>query len=86
VSTRILREAATGKPPRAIRARLAWLSQLFAEPIVDRRGVLATRVAAAVVIAALLVAGGFAVKRSIDYHPTYVERMQKGAVDGERQR
>jgi hypothetical protein len=84
VSTRILRDAAVGKPPRAIRARLAWLSQFVGEPIVDRRGVFATRIVAAAVIAALLVAGGFAVKRSIDYHPTYVERMQKGAVDGER--
>jgi hypothetical protein len=72
---------------RAKPAQLHEVStRMFAEPIVDRRGVLATRVAAAVVIAALLVAGGFAVKRSIDYHPTYVERMQKGAVDGERQR
>jgi hypothetical protein len=92
VSTRILAEVADprAKPPRAIRARLTWLSHLFAEPIVDRRGVLASRVAAGAVIAALLVAAGIAVRRSIEYHPTYVERMnaqdrdlKKGPADGE---
>ncbi|HET7499742.1 MAG TPA: hypothetical protein VFK02_02035, partial [Kofleriaceae bacterium] len=92
VSTRILAEvcAPQARPPRAIRARLVWLSQLFAEPIVDRRGVLAGRVAVGAVIAALLAVAGIAVKRSIEYHPTYVERvnaherdLKKGAVDGE---
>jgi hypothetical protein len=92
VSTRILAEVAApgARPPRAIRARLTWLSQLFAEPIVDRRGVLAIRVAVGAVIAALLVAAGIAVKRSSAYHPIYVERMsaqerdlKKGPVDGE---
>jgi hypothetical protein len=92
VSTRILAEVADprARPPRAIRARLIWLSQFFAEPIVDRRRVLARRVAAGAVIAALLVAAGIAVRRSIGYHPTYVERMnaqqrdvKKGPVDGE---
>ncbi|HSS00448.1 MAG TPA: hypothetical protein VLM79_25490, partial [Kofleriaceae bacterium] len=54
VSLRILAEVADpqARPPRAIRARLTWLSQLFAEPIVDRRGVLARRLALAAVIAA----------------------------------
>lgn len=94
VSTRILAEVSDpeAKPPPAIRARLAWLSQFFAEPIVDRRSVLASRVAVAAVIAALLVAAGIAVTRSIAYHPTYVERMtaqeralKKGPVDGETQ-
>lgn len=94
VSTRILAEvsAPEAKPPRAIRARLTWLSQFFAEPIVDRRGVLAGRAAVGAVIAALLVAAGIAVTRSIAYHPTYVERMnaqqrdlKKGPVDGETQ-
>jgi len=92
VSTSILAEVADprSKPPRAIRARLTWLSQFFAEPIVDRRGVLAGRVAAGAVMAALLVAAGLAVMRSIAYRPTYVERMnamerdlKKGPVDGE---
>jgi hypothetical protein len=92
LSLRILAEVADpgAKPPRAIRARLTWLSQFFAEPIVDRRGVVATRVAAAAVIVALLVAAGIAAKRSIGYHLTYVERMtaqardlKKGPVDGE---
>ncbi len=92
VSTRILARLSEpgAKPPRAIRARLTWLSQFFAEPIVDRRGVIAGRVAAGAVIAALLVAAGIAVLRSTAYHPTYVERMhaqdsdlKKGPVDGE---
>lgn len=92
VSTRILAEVSDpgAKPPRAIRARLTWLSQFFAEPIVDRRGVLAGRVMVGAAIAAVLVAAGFAVKRSIAYHATYVERinaqqrdLKKGAVDGE---
>ena len=94
MSTRILAEvsAPEAKPPRAIRARLTWLSQFFAAPIVDRRGVLAGRAAVGAVIAALLVAAGIAVTRSIAYHPTYVERMnaqqrdvKKGPVDGETQ-
>lgn len=92
VSTRILAEVSDpqARPPRAIRARLTWLSQFFAEPIVDRRRVVASRVAVGAVIAALLVTAGIAVKRSIGYHPTYVERMnaqardlQKGPADGE---
>ncbi|HEY6178729.1 MAG TPA: hypothetical protein VIX73_29965 [Kofleriaceae bacterium] len=92
VSTRILAEVADphAKVPRAIRARLIWLSQFFAEPIVDRRAVLARWLAVGAVIAALLVAAGIAVTRSIAYHPTYVERMnaqqrdlKKGQVDGE---
>jgi len=92
VSTRILAEVSDphARPPRAIRARLAWLSQLFAEPIVDRRGVLASRLAIGAVVAALVAAAGIAVRHSIGYHPTYVERMnaqqrdlKKGAVDGE---
>jgi hypothetical protein len=92
VSTRILAEvsAPEAKPPRAILARLTWLSQFFAEPIVDRRGVLAGRAAVGALIAALLVAAGVAVTRSIAYHPTYVERinaqqrdLKKGPVDGE---
>ena len=43
--------------------------------------------------AALLVAAGFAVRRSISYHATYTERMnaqerdlKKGPVDGEKTR
>lgn len=92
ISVRVLAEVAdpAARPPRAIRRRLTWLSQFFAEPIVDRRGVLATRVAVAAVIAVLLGAAGIAVRRSIGYHPTYVERMnaqardlKKGPVDGE---
>ena len=92
VSTHILGQVSDpeAKPPRAIRARLTWLSQFFAEPIVDRRGVLAGRVAVGAMLAALLVAAGIAVKRSIAYHTTYVERMnaqerdlKKGPVDGE---
>jgi hypothetical protein len=94
VSTRILAELSDprAQPPRAIRARLTWLSKFFAEPIVDRRGVLAGRLAMAAVIAALLVAAGIAVRRSIGYHPTYIERLnarervlKKGPVDGETQ-
>lgn len=92
VSSRILARLSErdARPPRAIRARLTWLSQFFAEPIVDRRGVIAGRLAAGAVIAALLVAAGLAVLRSAAYHPSYVERMhaqerdlQKGPVDGE---
>ncbi|HEX8113934.1 MAG TPA: hypothetical protein VF516_39655, partial [Kofleriaceae bacterium] len=92
VSTRILAEVGDShaNPPRAIRAWLTWLSQFFPEPIVDRRRVLASRMAVGVVIAALLVTAGIAVKRSIGYHPIYVERMnaqerdlKKGPVDGE---
>jgi hypothetical protein len=92
VSTRILAELSDtqARPPRAIRARLIWLSQFFAEPIVDRRGVLASRLAVAAVIAALIALAGVAVTRSIGYHPTYLERMnaqerelKKGPVDGE---
>ncbi len=77
-------------PPGALRARLVWLSQFFADPIVDRRAVIIRRVAAGVAAAAVVVALGFAVKRSIAYHPVYVERMrhqesalQKGPADGE---
>src|SRR5204863_2763362 len=93
VSTQILAHVSDSKarPPRAIRARLTWLSQFFAEPIVDRRSVLAGRVIAGAMIAALLVAAGFAVRRSLSYHATYVERMnaqerdlKKGPVDGEK--
>jgi hypothetical protein len=76
--------------PRDIRVRLTWLSQFFPEPIVDRRGDIASRVAAGAGIAALLAAIGFAVMRSIDYHPIYVDRMhdqerslQKGSSDVE---
>jgi hypothetical protein len=92
ISVRILAEAAdpAARPPRAIRARLTWLSQFFPEPIPDRRGALATRAVLAVVLAALLVAAGAAVKHSIGYHGTYVERinaqardLKKGPVDGE---
>jgi hypothetical protein len=92
VSTRILAEVSdpAARPPRAIRARLTWLSQFFAEPIVDRRSVVASRVAVAAAIAALLVAAGVAANRSIAYHSTYVERinaqvrdLKKGPVDGE---
>jgi hypothetical protein len=95
VSTRILARLSEpgAKPPRAIRARLTWLSQFFAEPIVDRRGVIAGRVVVGAVIAALLVAAGVAVMRSTAYHPSYVERiraqqrdLQKGQVDGETKR
>jgi len=95
VSTHILAQLSDPKarPPRAIRARLSWLSQFFAEPIIDRRSVLAGRVVAGAVIAALLVAAGFAVRRSISYHATYIERMnaqerdlKKGPVDGEKTR
>lgn len=78
------------RPPRAIRARLTWLSQFLPEPVVDRRGALANRLAVAAVIAALLAAGGVAVTRSIAYQSTYLERMnaserdlKKGPVDGE---
>ncbi|MDB4956713.1 MAG: hypothetical protein JWO36_4282 [Myxococcales bacterium] len=88
VSTQILREVSEPKanPSRAIAARLAWLSQFFAEPITDRRSVLVRRVAAGAVLAALLIAAGIAVKRSIEYHPIYLERMhaqEKGPVNGE---
>lgn len=92
VSSRILARLSErdARPPRAIRARLTWLSQFFAEPIVDRRGVIVGRLAAGAVIAALLVAAGLAVLRSAAYHPIYVERMhaqesdlKKGPVDGE---
>ena len=91
VSSQILRAAAdpAAKPPRALRARLAWLSRFFAEPIVDRRGAIVGRVAAGVVVAALLVAAGVAVARSVAYHAIYVERMNaaptKGSADGEVQ-
>jgi hypothetical protein len=92
ISVRILAEVAdpAAKPPRAIRARLIHLSQFFAEPIVDRRNVLATRVALAVALAVVAVAAGLAVVQSVGYHASYVERMsaqarelQKGPVDGE---
>jgi hypothetical protein len=92
VSTRILARLsdAQARPPRAIRARLTWLSQFLPEPVVDRRGAVASRLALAAVIAALLVAGGIAVQRSIAYQPTYLERLnaherdlKKGPVDGE---
>jgi hypothetical protein len=70
--------------------RLAWLSRFFAERIHDRRGAIASRVTAGALIAALLAAVGIAVKRSIDYHPVYVDRMnvqqqwlEKGSADGE---
>ncbi|TMQ19407.1 MAG: hypothetical protein E6J90_18220 [Deltaproteobacteria bacterium] len=92
VSTRILAEVSDpqARPPRAIRARLTWLSQFFAEPIVDRRGRVARRLAAGAAMVALLVAAGIAVRRTLAYHPTYVERinaqerdLKKGPVDGE---
>lgn len=95
VSKQLLRDVVDAKqpPPAALRARLVWLSQFFSDPIVDRRAVIVRRVAAGVVAAALVVALGFAVKRSIAYHPVYVERMhaqeralQKGPADGEATR
>lgn len=92
VSKQLLRDVVDAKqpPPAALRARFVWLSQFFTDPIVDRRAVIVRRVAAGVTAAALAVALGIAVKRSIAYHPTYVERMQaqeralqKGSADGE---
>ena len=92
VSKQLLRDVVDAKqpPPAALRARLVWLSQFFADPIVDRRAVIIRRVAAGVAAAALVVALGIAVERSIAYHPVYVERMhaeeralQKGPADGE---
>lgn len=92
VSKQLLHDVVDAKqpPPAALRARLVWLSQFFADPIVDRRAAIIRRVAAGVVAAALVVALGIAVKRSIAYHPVYVERMhaqeralQKGPADGE---
>ena len=95
VSKELLKDVVDAKkpPPSALRARLVWLSQFFADPIVDRRAVIIRRVAAGVAAAALIVALGFAVQRSIAYHPVFVDRMQaqeralqKGPADGEAQR
>jgi hypothetical protein len=63
-------------PPRT-RARLAWLSQFFAEPIEDRRGLRLRRFAVGALIAAMLGGAGIAIKRSLDYHDTYLLRMQQ---------
>ena len=95
VSRTLLKDVVDAKkpPPGALRARLVWLSQFFADPIVDRRAVIVRRVAAGVAAAALVAALGIAVQRSIAYHPVYLERMQaqervlqKGPADGEAQR
>jgi hypothetical protein len=92
VSRQLLREVVDAKqpPPAALRARLVWLSQFFADPIIDGRAVIIRRVATGVAAAALIAALGIAVQQAIAYHPIYVERMQaqeravqKGAADGE---
>jgi hypothetical protein len=92
VSRQLLRDVVDAKqpPPAALRGRLVWLSQFFADPIVDGRAMIIRRITAGVAAAAVVVLLGIAVQQSIAYHPIYVERMhvqerdlQKGPADGE---
>lgn len=77
-STRILKllETAPKQPDAAPRRRLVWLSRFFAEPIADPRAAKLRRVTAAAAVAALLAAAGVAVKRSVDYHTVYTQRIE----------
>jgi hypothetical protein len=77
-SRKLLRDVAAGDPKRqpALRARLIWLSRFFPRPIVERRQVVIRRAIVATLGVAVLAAVGLAIKRSIDYHPTYVERIE----------
>jgi hypothetical protein len=79
VSRKLLRDVAAsteGKRDRALRARLVWLSRFFPQPIPDRRRVIVRRVVIATLGIGAVAAAGVAIKRSIDYHPTYVDRIQ----------
>jgi hypothetical protein len=77
-SRKLLRDVAAntdGKRDRALRRRLVWLSRFFPQPIPDRRRVIVRRAALAALGVGAVVAAGVAIKRSIDYHPTYVDRI-----------
>ena len=79
VSRKMLREVAAGagngKRDRALRARLVWLSRYFPQPIPDRRRAIVRRAVIATIGVGAVVAAGVAIKRSIEYHPTYVDRI-----------
>jgi hypothetical protein len=78
-STRILSQIEAAPKHRntaALNRRLVWLSRFFAEPVVDARAVKVRRLVAAAVIAAVLAAAGFAVKRAVDYHTVYAQRIE----------
>jgi hypothetical protein len=62
--------------PRSVRRRLIWLSWFVAEPIIDRWDTWSRRLVAVAAIAALVAVAGVIVKQSVDYHPTYVERIE----------
>jgi hypothetical protein len=56
-----------------------WLSRFFADPIIDRRETRAAWIARAGVLAAVIAVIGVIVKRSIDYHAIYRERIEAQA-------
>jgi hypothetical protein len=94
-SMRILTQIDTvpKKGEAALVRRLVWLSRFFAEPVADPRTAKLRRLTAAAVIATLLVAAGVAVKRSLDYHAVYTQRIEaqerelaKSKQDAERDR
>lgn len=59
----------------SLRNRLVWLSRLFPEPIADRREARLRWIVTALIALALAAQLGFAVKRAMDYHPVYVDRI-----------
>lgn len=68
--------AARGRP-HSLRRRLIWLSWSFAEPIIDRWDSWVRRLVWGLVIAGVAATAGVFAKRSIDYHPIYVERIDR---------
>jgi hypothetical protein len=61
------------------RNRLLWLSRFFHAPLGARFGRRALGLAAAFAVAATLTYG--AVRAAVQYHPVYIDRMQKEARD-----
>lgn len=58
------------------RRRLVWMTWFTHDRLLTRRAVIARRLSYAVVGVALLIGVALGIKRAIDYHPTYVDRME----------
>jgi hypothetical protein len=63
------------------RNRLAWMSHFFHDPVRSKTAIRLQRAVIATVAVAILIAFALGIKSAVDYHPTYVERMDKPAVD-----
>lgn len=67
----------TGPASRATpHRRMAWLSAFYREPVHSRRTVIARRLAMAGALLALVAVTAVGIARAVDYHPTYVDRIE----------